>query len=225
MTTPTLQPQTLLALQYLFQTWKQDNETQNYALWITSQYSNNFLNALEDTEQLESNLPELNDTEEMNQNLELEDIQEETLTVPTTNQEEVTPAPLPEKLTKIIQDIIQPCGPLTQTSIPPYTGITYQEKLQKIFKRIKTRTRNRQDQTKLLEAYYYLGKQKCTTSGSIYYTILNLTTPQIKVTKAKIPTNYTSESTNKQQLSNDGNSTVGFLNKKVSSKAGLANDF
>ncbi|RIB00127.1 hypothetical protein C2G38_2235544 [Gigaspora rosea] len=183
MTTPTLQPQTLLALQYLFQTWKQDNVAQNYALWITSQCvwlcdnndttqtidltnlitsflepdSNNFLNTLEDTEQLEINLPEVNDTEEINPNLELEDIQEKTLTVPTTNQEEVTPAPLPEKLTKIIQDIIQPCGPPTQISIPPYTGITYQEKLQKILKRIKTRTRNRQDQTKLLKAYYYLG--------------------------------------------------------------------
>ena len=183
MTTPTLQPQTLLALQYLFQTWKQDNAAQNYALWITSQCvwlcdnndttqtidltnvitsflepdSNNFLNTLEDTEQLEINLPEVNDTEEINPNLELEDIQEEALTVPITNQEEVTPALLPEKLSKIIQDIIQPCGSLTQTSTPPYTGITYQEKLQKILKRIKTRTRNRQDQTKLLEAYYYLG--------------------------------------------------------------------
>ncbi|RIB15734.1 hypothetical protein C2G38_2191755 [Gigaspora rosea] len=189
MTTPTLQPQTLLALQYLFQTWKQDNAAQNYALWITSQCvwlcdnndttqtidltnvitsflepdSNNFLNTLEDTEQLEINLPEVNDTEEINPNLELEDIQEEALTVPITNQEEVTPALLPEKLSKIIQDIIQPCGSLTQTSTPPYTGITYQEKLQKILKRIKTRTRNKQDQTKLLEAYYYLGNliDKC----------------------------------------------------------------
>ena len=46
---------------------------------------------------------------------------------------------------------------MTQTTIPSYTGITYQEKLQKILKRIKTCARNRQDQTKLLEAYYHLG--------------------------------------------------------------------
>ena len=64
---------------------------------------------------------------------------------------------MPKKLARIAQDIIQPCGPLTQTSTPPYTEITYQEKLQKILKRIKTRARNRQDQTKLLEAYYHLG--------------------------------------------------------------------
>ena len=79
------------------------------------------------------------------------------MSVPIVSQEEVTPAPLPGILTRIIQDIIQPCGPLTQTTIPSYTGITYQEKLQKILKRIKTRARNRQDQTKLLKAYYYLG--------------------------------------------------------------------
>jgi hypothetical protein len=80
----TLQPQTLLALQYLFQTWKQDDVAKNNTLWITSQCvwlcdnnditqtidltnlitsflepdSNNFLNTLEDTEQLEINLPE-----------------------------------------------------------------------------------------------------------------------------------------------------------------------
>ena len=42
-------------------------------------------------------------------------------------------------------------------TISLYTGITYQEKLQKILKRIKTCARNRQDQTKLLKAYYYLG--------------------------------------------------------------------
>ena len=118
MTTPTLQPQTLLALQYLFQTWKQDNAAQNNTLWITSQCvwlcdnndttqtvdltnlitsllepdSNNFLNTLEDTEQLEINLPEVNDTEEMNPNLELEDIQEETLLVPIGSQVEIAPA-------------------------------------------------------------------------------------------------------------------------------------
>ncbi|CAG8690119.1 18215_t:CDS:2 [Racocetra persica] len=121
MITPTLQPQILLALQYLFQIWKQDNAAQNNTLWIISLCiwlcdnndttqtidltnlitsflepdSNTFLNTLEDTEQLEINLP--------------------------------------EKLSRIIQDIIQPCGPLTQTSTPP------------------------QDQTKLLKAYYHLG--------------------------------------------------------------------
>jgi hypothetical protein len=119
MITPTLQPQTLLALQYLFRTWKQDNAAQNNTLWITSQCvwlcdnndttqtidltdlitsflepdSNNFLNTLEDTEQLEINLPEVNDTEEINPNLELEDIQEETLSVPIVSQEEVTQDP------------------------------------------------------------------------------------------------------------------------------------
>ena len=117
MITPTLQPQTLLALQYLFQTWKQDDAAQNNILWITSRCiwlcdnndttqtvdltnlitsfepdSNNFLNTLEDTEQLEINLPEVNDTEEINPNLELEDIQEETLSVPIDSQVEVTPA-------------------------------------------------------------------------------------------------------------------------------------
>ena len=116
MTTPTLQPQTLLALQYLLQTWKQDNAAQNNTLWITSQCvwlcdnndttqtidltdlitsflepdSNNFLNTLEDTEQLEINLLEVNDTE-INPNLELENIQEETLSVPIVSQKEVTP--------------------------------------------------------------------------------------------------------------------------------------
>jgi len=164
MITPMLQPQTLLALQYLFQTWKQDNAAQNNTLWITSQCvwlcdnndttqtvdltnlitsllepdSNNFLNTLEDTEQLEINLPEVNNTEEINPNLELEDIQEETLLVPIDRQEEIIPAPIPGKLTRIVQDIIQPCGPLTQTSTHSYTGITYQKKLQKILKRIKT---------------------------------------------------------------------------------------
>ena len=59
----------------------------------------------------------------------------------------------------------------------------------------------------------------CTKSSSIYYAILNLTTLQIKVTKAKIPTDYTSKGTNKQQLSNDDNSTVGSSNKKYPVKA------
>ena len=46
---------------------------------------------------------------------------------------------------------------MTQTTIPSYTRMTYQEKLKKILRRIKTRARNKQDQTKLLEAYYHLG--------------------------------------------------------------------
>ena len=154
-----LQPQTLLALQYLFQTWKQDDAAQNNTLWITSRCiwlcdnnditqtidltnsitsflkpdANNFSNALEDTEQLEINSLVVNDTEEINPNLELEDIQEETLSVPIISQKEVTPAPLSGKLTRIIQ-IIQPCGLLTRTTIFSYTGIIYQEKLQKILK-------------------------------------------------------------------------------------------
>ena len=102
----------------------------------------------------------MNNLEEVYSNLELEDVQEETLSFPIVNQEEATPATevlLSEKLTKIVQDISHPSGPLTQTSTSSYTGITYQEKLQKILKQIKTRTRNRQDQNKLLEAYYYLG--------------------------------------------------------------------
>ena len=61
----------------------------------------------------------------------------------------------------------------------------------------------------------------CTKSSSIYYAILNLTTPQIKVTKAKISTDYTSEGTNKRQLSNDNNSIVGSLNEKVPSESTL----
>ena len=41
-------------------------------------------------EQLEINSLVVNDTEEINPNLELEDIQEETLSVPIVSQEEVT---------------------------------------------------------------------------------------------------------------------------------------
>ena len=118
MITPTLQPQTLLALQYLFQTWKQDDAAQNNTLWITSRCIwlcdnnditqtidltnsitsflesdiNNSPNTLEDTERLEINSLVVNDTEEINPNLELEDIQEETLSVPIVSQEEDTPA-------------------------------------------------------------------------------------------------------------------------------------
>ena len=186
MTTPTLQPQTLLALQNLFQIWKQDNIAQNNSLCITEQCiwlcdnnditqtidltnlvtsfseldSNNFLDTLIDTELLEIDQLEVNNLEEVHSSLELEDVEEETLSFQVTNQEDTTPAievPLSGKLVKIVQDISHPSGPLTQTSTPPYTGITYQEKLQKILKKIKTRARNRPDQNKLLEAYYYLG--------------------------------------------------------------------
>ena len=183
MTTPTLQPQTLLALQNLFQIWKQDNIAQNNSLCITEQCiwlcdnnditqtidltnlvtsfseldSNNFLDTLIDTELLEINQLEVNNLEEVHSSLELEDVEEETLSFPITNQEEAVPVievPLSGKLAKIVQDISHPSGPLAQASTSSYAGVTYQEKLQKILKRIKTCTRNRPDQNKLLEAYY-----------------------------------------------------------------------
>src|SRR5260363_279800 len=118
MTTPTLQPQALLALQNLFQIWKQDNTAQNNSLCFTKQCiwlydnnditqtidlinlitsfseldSNNFLDTLIDTELLEINQLEVNNLEEVHSNLELEDVQEETLSFPIANQEEATPA-------------------------------------------------------------------------------------------------------------------------------------
>src|SRR5260364_305063 len=105
MITPILQPQTLIALQNPFQIWKQDNTMQNNSLYITEQCiwlcdnnditqtidltnlvtsfsglnSNNFLDTLIDTELLGINQLEVYNPEEVRSNLELEDIQEETL--------------------------------------------------------------------------------------------------------------------------------------------------
>src|SRR6185312_5256941 len=86
--------------------------------------TNNFLNTLEDTEQLEINSLVVNDTEEINPNLELEDIQEETLSVPIGSQVEVTPAGVVTELennvsttnvTGLVYDLKQTPAPTAQT--------------------------------------------------------------------------------------------------------------
>src|SRR6185437_6912682 len=192
MSTPTLQPQTLLALQYLFQTWKQDDAAQNNTLWITSQCIwlcdnnditqtidltnsitsflesdiNNSPNTLEDTEQLEINSLVVNDTEEINPNLELEDIQEETLAVPIVSQVEVTPAEVVTELenndsttniTCLVDDLKQTPAPTARTLTNPFIGGTWKDQANRIFKFLSSPGRTLVSLNKKIEAYYCLG--------------------------------------------------------------------
>src|SRR6185437_9147255 len=192
MITPILQPQTLIALQYLFQTWKQDNAAQNNTLWITSHCvwlcdnndatltidltnsitsflepdTNNSPNTLENTERLEINSLVVNDTEEINPNLELEDIQEETLSVPIDSQVEVTPTEVVTELennvsttnfTGLVDDLKQTPAPTARTLTNPFVGGTWKDQANRILKFLSSPGRIRVSLNKKIEAYYYLG--------------------------------------------------------------------
>ena len=121
------------------------------------------MNTLEDTEQLEINSLVVNDTAEMNPNLEFEDIQEETLLVPIGSQVEVAPPEVVTELentsstnafTCLINDLKQTPTPTARTLTNPFIGGTWKDQTNRI---LSSPGRTRVSLNKKIEAYYYLG--------------------------------------------------------------------